>query len=207
MARCDNGEMGRTYDVIDQTLAEWLVAQPVFFVSTAPLSADGLVNCSPKGNRDEVVVVDERTVAYLDQTGSGVETIAHLRENGRIVLMFCAFAGAPRIVRLHGRGRVVLTDDPNFADLAGRFPGGTGVGVRSIIVTEVSRIADSCGYGVPFMSFESHRPTMDQWSNRKGPEGIRRYWAEKNTKSIDQLDGITSDPVRPGPHQANGAEH
>ena len=93
MARCDNGAMGRTYEVIDQGLAEWLVAQPVFFVSTAPLSADGLVNCSPKGNRDELVVVDERTVAYLDQTGSGVETIAHLRENGRIVII--TFSGRP----------------------------------------------------------------------------------------------------------------
>jgi hypothetical protein len=199
--------MGRTYEVIDQDLAEWLVAQPVFFVSTAPLSADGLVNCSPKGNRDELVVVDERTVAYLDQTGSGVETIAHLRENGRIVIMFCAFAGAPRIVRLHGRGRVILTDDPSFAELAGWFRGGEGVGVRSIIVAEVSRIADSCGYGVPFMSFEGHRPTMDQWSNRKGPEGIRMYWAEANTKSIDQLDGLATDSTRPGPPQANGAEH
>jgi hypothetical protein len=165
------------------------------------------VNCSPKGNRDEFVVVDERSVAYLDQTGSGVETIAHLRENGRIVIMFCAFAGPPRIVRLHGRGRVVLRDDPSFGDLAARFPGGTGVGVRSIIVAEVSRIADSCGYGVPFMSFEGHRPTMDQWSNRKGPEGIRRYWAQANTRSIDQLDGITADPTRPRPDQAHGAEH
>jgi Pyridoxamine 5'-phosphate oxidase len=185
--------MARTYDVIDQALSEWLMAQPVFFVATAPLSGDGLVNCSPKGNRDEFVVVDERTVAYLDQTGSGVETIAHLRENGRIVVMFCAFAGAPRIVRLHGRGRTVLTDDPSFAGLARRFPGGAGVGVRSIIVTDVSRIADSCGYGVPFMSFEGHRPTMDQWSNRKGPEGIRNYWAEKNAKSIDQLEGLPAD--------------
>ena len=190
MVRCDNGEMGRTHEVIDQGLADWLVAQPVFFVSTAPLAADGLVNCSPKGNRDELVVVNERTVAYLDQTGSGVETIAHLHENGRIVLMFCAFAGAPRIVRLHGRGRVVLTDDPDFTDLAARFPGGTGVGVRSIIVAEVSRIADSCGYGVPLMPFKGHRPTMDEWSNRKGREGIRNYWAAKNTKSIDQLDGL-----------------
>jgi hypothetical protein len=185
--------VGRTYEVIDQRLAEWLRAQPVFFVSTAPLSADGLVNCSPKGNRDEFVVVDERTVAYLDQTGSGVETIAHLRENGRIVLMFCAFAGAPRIVRLHGTGRAVLTDDPSFGDLAGRFPGGTGVGVRSIIVVQVSRIADSCGYGVPLMAFEGHRPTMDEWSNRKGPQGIRSYWVEKNARSIDQLDGLTAE--------------
>jgi Pyridoxamine 5'-phosphate oxidase len=190
--RRDNKNMGKTYEVIDHGLAEWLEAQPVFFVSTAPLSTDGLVNCSPKGNRDEFVVIDERVVAYLDQTGSGVETIAHLRENGRIVVMFCAFVGAPRIVRLHGRGRAVLRDDPSFPDLAHRFPGGMGVGVRSIIVTEVSRIADSCGYGVPFMSFECHRPTMDQWSNRKGPDGIRNYWAEKNAKSIDQLDGFTT---------------
>jgi Pyridoxamine 5'-phosphate oxidase len=185
--------MAKTFEVIDHGLAEWLEAQPVFFVSTAPLSSDGLVNCSPKGNRDEFVVIDERTVAYVDQTGSGVETIAHLRENGRIVVMFCAFAGAPRIVRLHGRGRAVLRDDPSFPDLAHRFPGGTGVGVRSIIVAEVSRIADSCGYGVPFMSFDGHRPTMDQWSTRKGPEGVRNYWVEKNAKSIDQLDGITTD--------------
>ncbi len=145
-----------------------------------------------QGNRQEFVVVDERTVAYLDQTGSGIETIAHLRQNGRIVLMFCAFAGAPRIVRLHGTGRAVCTEDPNFSELAGRFPGGEGVGVRSIIVVDVSRIADSCGYGVPFMSFEGHRPTMDQWSNRKGPEGIRSYWVEKNAKSVDQLDGLTT---------------
>jgi hypothetical protein len=185
--------MGRTYEVIDQGLAKWLVAQPVFFVSTAPLSAGGFLNCSPKGNRDEFAVVDERTVAYLDQTGSGVETIAHLRENGRIVVMFCAFAGAPRIVRLHGRGRVILRDEPSFAVLAGRFPGRTGVGVRSVIVVEVGRIADSCGYGVPVMPFEGHRPTMDQWANRMGPEGIRSYWAEANTKSIDQLDGLTSE--------------
>jgi hypothetical protein len=186
--------VGRTYEVIDQALAEWLEMQPVFFVSTAPLSAEGLVNCSPKGNRNEFAVVDGRTVAYLDQTGSGVETIAHLKENGRIVVMFCAFSGAPRIVRLHGSGRAVLRDDPSFSALADRFPGGPGVGVRSIIVAEVSRIADSCGYGVPFMSFEGHRPTMDQWSNRKGPEGIREYWVQKNTKSLDQLDGIPGIP-------------
>jgi hypothetical protein len=191
--------MGRTYEAIEEGLAEWLEDQPVFFVSTAPLAADGLVNCSPKGNRGEFKVVDERTVAYLDQTGSGVETIAHLRENGRIVVMFCAFAGAPRIVRLHGKGRAVLTDDPRFAELAARFPRGEGVGVRSIIVVDVSRIADSCGYGVPFMAFEGHRPTMDQWSNRKGPEGIRSYWVEKNAESIDHLEGIPTRTSLEGP--------
>jgi hypothetical protein len=182
--------MGKTYEAIDEKLAAWLEAQPVFFVSTAPLSADGLVNCSPKGNREEFVVSDERTVAFVDQTGSGVETIAHLKENGRIVVMFCAFAGSPRIVRLHGRGEPVLRDDARFRALADGFPGGNGVGVRSIVVVDVHRIADSCGYGVPFMSFEGHRPTMDQWSTRKGEEGIREYWAEKNTQSLDHLEGI-----------------
>ena len=182
--------MGKTYEAIDEKLSEWLLAQPVFFVSTAPLDPHGLVNCSPKGNRDEFAVLGERTVAYLDQTGSGVETIAHLQENGRIVVMFCAFSGPPRIVRLHGTGRVVATSDPDFDALAGHFPGGNGVGVRSVILVEVQRISDSCGYGVPLMPFEEHRPTMDQWSTRKGPEGIRAYWREKNAASIDGLDGL-----------------
>ncbi len=182
--------MAKTFDEIDEKLASWLVDQPVFFVSTAPLACDGLINCSPKGNRQEFLVIGPRTVAYLDQTGSGVETIAHLRENGRIVVMFCAFVGPPRIVRLHGNGRSVLTDDPQFASLVAQFPGATGVGVRSVIVVEVDRIADSCGYGVPFMDFKEHRPTMDQWSERKGAEGIRAYWAEKNRRSIDDLEGF-----------------
>ncbi|HWD51573.1 MAG TPA: pyridoxamine 5'-phosphate oxidase family protein [Acidimicrobiales bacterium] len=182
--------MGRIYEGIDEPLSEWLVAQPVFFVSTAPLDADGSVNCSPKGNRGEFAVLGDRRVAYLDQTGSGVETIAHLQENGRIVIMFCAFAGPPRIVRLHGRGRVVSTGDPDFTDLAVRFPGGAGVGVRSIIDVDVRRVADSCGYGVPVMSFEGHRPTMDQWSSRKGREGVKAYRDEKNDASIDGIPGL-----------------
>jgi hypothetical protein len=182
--------VAKTFEVIDQGMAAWLVAQPVFFVSTAPLAADGSVNCSPKGNRDEFVVLGDRQVAYLDQTGSGIETIAHLRENGRIVVMFCAFAGPPRIVRLHGVGRVVLTDSPDFDELSSRFPRGGGVGVRSVIVIDVRRISDSCGYGVPLMSFEGQRPTMDQWSNRKGARGIREYRAENNVASIDGLEGL-----------------
>src|ERR1700722_11173981 len=135
--------MGRTYQCIDDRLTKWMQAQPVFFVATAPLAADGSVNCSPKGNRDEFKVLDDHTVAYVDQTGSGVETIAHLRENGRIVVMFCAFAVPPRIVRLHGRGRAVLVDSPEFPTQASRFPGPTGVGVRSIVTVDVRRIADS----------------------------------------------------------------
>lgn len=183
--------MGRIYEVIDDRLRTWLLAQPVFFVATAPLSADHSLNCSPKGNRNELAVLDGHTVAYLDQTGSGVETIAHLRENGRIVLMFCAFDGPPRIVRLHGRGRAVLRTDADFVTLAPSFPGGSGVGVRSIIVVDVARIADSCGYGVPVMAFEEHRPTMDEWSARKGPEGVEQYWSDHNATSIDNLSGLS----------------
>jgi hypothetical protein len=182
--------MGRTYPQIDNDLAHWLAAQPVFFVATAPLAPDGSVNCSPKGNRQEFAVLDGRTVAYLDQTGSGVETIAHLRENGRIVLMFCAFEGPPRIVRLHGTGRAVARDEPGFADLASQFPGASGVGVRSVIVVSLDRIADSCGYGVPLMSFQSHRTTMERWSTRKGAEGIRAYQTDNNARSIDDLEGL-----------------
>ncbi|NNN01448.1 MAG: pyridoxamine 5'-phosphate oxidase family protein [Acidimicrobiaceae bacterium] len=182
--------MGKVFEEINADLSAWIVAQPIFFVATAPIAAQGSINCSPKGNRDEVRIVNGHTVAYLDQTGSGVETIAHLRENGRIVLMFCAFTGPPRIVRLHGRGRSILRDAPEFEDIAQHFSGTDAIGVRSVIVVDVERVSDSCGYGVPLMQFESHRPTMDQWSNRKGPDGIREYRAMKNRVSIDGLDGI-----------------
>jgi hypothetical protein len=182
--------MGRTYDGIDERLARWIESQPVFFVATAPLATDGHVNCSPKGNRQELKVVGPRRVAYVDQTGSGIETIAHLRENGRIILMFCAFEGPPRIVRVHGGGRAVLRGEPEFAELAEWFPLPMGVGVRSIIVTEAERISDSCGYGVPLMSFARHRPTMDEWAERKGRDGISAYWVDKNTASLDGLPGV-----------------
>jgi hypothetical protein len=182
--------MGRTHERIDPPLAEWLVRQPVFFVATAPLDPGGHVNCSPKGNRDEFVVLGERRVAYLDQTGSGVETISHLLENGRMVVMFCAFEGPPRIVRLHGTGRVVSPRDRHFGDLAARFPRPDGVGVRSIIVLDADRISDSCGFGVPVMTFDAHRPQMDEWATRKGPGGIAAYWAEKNAASVDGLPAL-----------------
>jgi predicted pyridoxine 5'-phosphate oxidase superfamily flavin-nucleotide-binding protein len=183
--------MGRTHDFIDDRLAAWIESQPVFFVATAPTSTSGHVNCSPKGNRHELVVLDERRVAYLDQTGSGTETIAHLADNGRIVLMFCAFDGPPRIVRVHGRGRTLTAWSDEFAAVAARFEGADGVGVRSVIVVEADRISDSCGYGVPVMHFDGHRPTMDEWATRKGREGIKQYWRDNNAMSIDGLAGIT----------------
>ena len=182
--------MGKTFVEIGDQLAQWLTRQPVFFVATAPLAGDGLINLSPKGNREEFLVTGPRRVAYLDQTGSGVETIAHLKENGRVVIMFCAFDGAPRIVRLHGTGRAIVRDSAEFVAKAGQFPDASGVGVRAVIEVDVERISDSCGYGVPFMTFDEHRPTMDQWAQRKGPVGIRDYWVEKNRQSIDGLEGI-----------------
>jgi Pyridoxamine 5'-phosphate oxidase len=156
MARHDDPRylvMGRCYEHIDDRLAGWLVDQPVFFVATAPLAEDGHINCSPKGNRGEFAVIDGHTVAYLDQTGSGIETAAHVQENGRIVIMFCAFQGPPRIVRLHGLGRFIDLDDPGFGDLVGRFPAAVTIGARAVVVVDVNRIADSCGYGVPILTF------------------------------------------------------
>ncbi|HVE45707.1 MAG TPA: pyridoxamine 5'-phosphate oxidase family protein [Acidimicrobiales bacterium] len=181
--------MARTYDAVDDRLATFLRAQHVFFVATAPSGSDGHVNLSPKGLDGTFAVLDPHTVAYLDLTGSGVETIAHLRENGRIVVMFCAFEGPPRIVRLHGQGEAVAAGDPRFDDLAGHFPARPGI--RSVIVIAVERISDSCGYGVPLMRYEADRDRLDRWAERKGPEGIAEYQAEKNAESIDGLPGLS----------------
>ena len=180
--------MGRRHDAIDERLAQFLADQHVFFVATAPRADDGHLNLSPKGLAGTFSVVDPRTVAYLDLTGSGVETIAHLRENGRIVVMFCAFDGPPRIVRLHGRGEAVLPGDPRFASLVAHFPHRPGI--RSVVRVDLERVAESCGFGVPVLRFEAERPQLDEWAERKGPHGIERYHAERNTASIDGLPGI-----------------
>ena len=182
--------MGRTYEHIDGRLADFVLGQPVFFVATAPGGAGGHVNCSPKGNKGSLVVLGPRTVAYQDWTGSGVETIAHLRENGRIVLMFCAFEGPPRIVRLHGVGGVCPPADPGFEELADRFEAPTAPGTRAIVRVDVQRISDSCGYGVPLMDFRAHRDNLDHWADTKGPDGLEAYRAEKNRASIDGLPGL-----------------
>lgn len=182
--------MGRTYAAIDDRLASFFVSQPVFFVASAPLSGDGLVNCSPKSNDGELAVIDPHRVAYLDRTGSGIETIAHLRENGRIVLMFCAFQGPPRIVRIHGRGTVIARDEEGFEELSARFATDRFEGARSVIVVRADRIADSCGYGVPLMDLRQHRQKLLDWSARKGEEGIREYWQATNSHSLDGLPGL-----------------
>src|SRR4051812_42302966 len=155
--------MGRTYERIDEQLQGWIAKQSMFFVGTAPAGDEGHVNVSPKGPIGSLRVLDERTVAYLDIVGSGAETIAHLRENGRICVMFCAFDGAPRILRLHGTGEVVRPGDATFDALiaAGFHEPAAAEARRALIVVSVTRVADSCGYGVPLMAYEGERPHSD----------------------------------------------
>jgi len=179
--------MGKVHDAIDDGLADFIRAQRMFFVTTAPLAAGGLLNLSPKG-LDTFTILDPHTVAYLDLTGSGVETIAHLRENGRITIMFCAFEGAPKILRLYGRGSVIAPADPAFASLRGRF--GALDGVRAVIRVALTRIADSCGYAVPRYRYEGDRTQLEDWARRKGPEGVRSYQDEHNRRSLDGLPGL-----------------
>jgi predicted pyridoxine 5'-phosphate oxidase superfamily flavin-nucleotide-binding protein len=179
--------MSRTYDGIDDALREWIAAQPMYFVGTAPLAADGHVNCSPKGG-DTLRVLGPREVAYLDGMGSGVETIAHLRENGRIVVMLCAFDGSPRIVRLHGRGEVVDARHPEFAGLLARFDG--YVTARAVIRVRVDRVSESCGYGVPLMDFRAHRRESAQYVAKASDRALVSYLQDHNRQSVDGLPGL-----------------
>lgn len=174
----------KVFPEIAGRIADFIRAQQMFFVATSPLDGDGMVNLSPKG-LETFEILDPLTVAYLDFVGSGVETISHLRENGRIVFMFCAFDGPPKIVRLHGRGDVVEPGDPEWDALRARFP--EYAGGRAIIRAQIHRIADSCGYGVPLYEFVSQREQMTQWSERKGPDGLTKYKAENNAESLDGL--------------------
>jgi pyridoxamine 5'-phosphate oxidase-like protein len=184
--RCLNVRMGKTYESMKPELQVWLEQQKVFFVATAPLSGEGHVNCSPKGG-DTFRILTDREVAYLDLTGSGIETAAHVQENGRIVVMFCAFSGPPKIVRLHGKGEVIYPHHPDFAQLSLRFPEHSGI--RSVIRVAITRISDSCGYSVPLLNFVAHRDALDKWAEKKGPEGLSVYRREKNQVSIDGLSG------------------
>ena len=177
--------MGKTYEAIEPKLREFIERQKVFFVATAPLSQDGYVNLSPKGLRGTLALLDEQTLAYLDLTGSGVETIAHLRENGRICVMFCAFEGPPRIVRIHGTGDVVEPGDEEFSRLVGHFEAYPAV--RSVVRVKATRISDSCGYGVPLYEYEGERDQLQRWANRKGEHGLAEYRRKNNATSLDGL--------------------
>jgi hypothetical protein len=192
--------MAKVYDGVGADLAAWIERQPVFFVATAPLDAAGLVNLSPKGTSGTFRMVDEHTFTYLDLLGSGVETIAHLRENGRVCVMFCAFDGRPQIVRLHGTGRVVEAGEPGFgAALAGFGAAGEQrrAYTRAVITVDVARVADSCGYAVPRMDLVEERPTLDAVWRSRDDEHITRYVTERNAVSLDGLPGLTT----PRPHR------
>jgi hypothetical protein len=229
--------MGKLYAGLDDRLRQFIVAQPVFFVATSPCCSSpageahdgggahvdvphggGHVNVSPKGYRDTFAILGPTTVAYLDLTGSGAETIAHLRQNGRITIMFCSFTETPNIVRLYGSGRVVLPGDADWQALAAHFPAtrrgpdapgadrpgadgpdraradgpdraGSG-GHRAIIVAELDRVADSCGYAVPVMELREERDLLTRWTGRKTPAQLAAYRAEKNEVSIDGLPAL-----------------
>jgi hypothetical protein len=190
--------VGKIFERIDEHQREWIAKQALFFVGSAPLDGDGHVNVSPKGPIGTLRVLDDHTVAYLDMVGSGAETVAHVRENGRIVVMLCAFEGPPRILRLHGRGEVVTAGDPRFGELFERAgfeaPHEVEEARRAIVLVDVTRIADSCGYGVPLMSYEGERPHMEAWAEKKmrvgGGAEIEAYVAKKNAASIDGLPAL-----------------
>ena len=176
--------MAKVHPEITPPLREFIERQPLFFVATAPLAADGHVNLSPKG-LDALRVLAPDRVAYLDLTGSGNETAAHLRENGRITLMFCAFADKPLILRLYGRGEAIHPRDAAWNELVPHFH--ELPGQRQIVRVRVESVQTSCGYAVPLYVFEGHRDLLTKWAEKKGDDGIREYWAKKNTKSIDGL--------------------
>lgn len=182
--------MATVYPEIDDKLRDWLLAQPVFFVGTASADVAGHVNVSPKGMAGTFAVLGPRSVGYLDYFGSGIETIAHLRQNGRVVIMCCAFAGPPKVVRLHGRGRVVLPEDLEFGALRSQFAKSRDLGMRSIVVIDLDRISDSCGWSVPLMDYVGDRDVLDQSQQRRTPEYFAEYAAAKNAESIDGIPGL-----------------
>lgn len=179
--------MSKTHQTIAPELAAWIAAQPMFFVGTAPVSTAGHVNVSPKGG-DSFRVLGPSEAVYHDYTGSGAETAAHVRENGRIVIMFCAFAGPPKIVRLHGRATLVLPGHADYERFAELFP--PNPGTRSFIHTQVTRISDSCGYSVPLLKFDRQRDTLDRWAASRGPEELKEYRTRKNARSLDGLPAL-----------------
>lgn len=199
--------MARVYERLDEHQRAWIARQAMFFVGTAPLDAAGHVNVSPKGPIGSLRVLDDRTVAYLDVVGSGAETIAHVRENGRIVVMLCAFEGPPRILRLHGRGEIVHASDERFGALlaqGGYTPSEVPESHRAIVVVHVERIADSCGYGVPLLEYVGERPHQAASSAKRvrvhGPDAHLDYQREHNTTSIDGLPAV--DPAESAPGAA-----
>ena len=179
--------MGKTAEFISGELQTWIESQKLFFVATAPLATTGHINVSPKG-LDSFRILTPTLVAYQDLTGSGVETIAHVNENRRIVIMFCALEGPPKIIRLYGKGEVILQDDERFEELSNIFP--RRIGTRAFILNHITRIQDSCGYGVPLYDFKKDRDVLEKWSEVKGEAGVTEYQNTRNKTSIDGLKGL-----------------
>jgi hypothetical protein len=180
--------MGKVHERIDGRLREFIEAQQIYFVATAPTGPGGHVNVSPKGHADTFAVLDPRRVGYLDLTGSGAETLAHLRENGRVTIMFCALEGPPDVVRLHGRGRIVLPHDDEFAELLPHFK--TRRGQRAIIVIDVERVSTSCGFSVPLFAYRGDRDLLEKWADRKSEAELDDYHRTRNAESIDGLPAL-----------------
>lgn len=179
--------MGKEYTEINPEIQAWMGRQHMFFVATAPLAGDGLLNCSPKG-LESLRVLGPHKMAYLDVGGSGIETVAHLKENGRIVIMMCAFSGPPKVYRFYGQGSVIEPQDEAFGAMLGKFP--SLPAARNIIVIEVERIIDSCGYGVPLYDFQKDRDSMENYYRSKTEEDVLAYRRERNSSSLDGLPGL-----------------
>lgn len=179
--------MGKEYTKIDEQLHSWMARQHVFFVSTAPSKPDGLINCSPKG-LDCLRVTGSKQLAYVDTGGSGIETVAHLKDNGRITVMMCAFDGPPKIFRFYGKGHVIEPHEEGFTALLAEFP--TLPAARNIIVIDVERIIDSCGYGVPRYEFQQHRDSLGNYFSKQSEADILAYRRDHNRESLDGLAGL-----------------
>lgn len=189
--------MGQVFDGIDEALSAWITAQPMWFVATAPLDPGGHVNLSPRGH-DSFSVLGPHRVGWVDYTGSGAETIAHLRENGRVTLMWCSYGPRPRIVRLHGRGSVALPGEPAYDEVVARHPAHPST--RAVVVVDVRRVSDSCGFGVPVMELVGERDLLRLGAEKRGPDGLAAYRAERNAVSLDGLPALdvpTTSDVRP----------
>ena len=178
--------MGKEFAEIDESIRDWVGSQKMFFVATAPLSHNGLINCSPKG-MDTFRILGPRTIAYLDLTGSGIETIAHLRENNRIVIMMCAFEGTPKIFRFYGKGQVFEKGSAPYEEHISSFD--ELIGTRAIIHIDLDCIRDSCGYSIPLYDYLGDRDVLSKWSE-KGDEGVKEYVRQNNQSSLDGLPGI-----------------
>ena len=174
--------MGKEYTEIDERLQDWISRQKMFFVATAPSAADGLINCSPKG-LDCLRVLGPHEIAYVDTGGSGIETVAHLKDNGRIVLMLCAFEGPPKIFRFYGRGKAIEPHEAGFEEVLAKFP--PMPAARNIIRIEIERIIDSCGYGVPLYEFKQQRDSLENYLADKTESFLRDYRRERNASSLD----------------------